>query len=263
MEKGYTKDDLKKYLQDMGLKSTDAIMIHSSMKSIGPVEGGADTVIDALMEYFSEGLLMTPTHTWRQMSAEYHVFDPETEPSCVGIIPNLFMKRPGVVRSLHPTHSIAAYGPQAAEYIRGEEDLTTPCTPGGVWDRLRMIHAKVLLLGVTHARNTFIHSVEEVLDVPDRLTPEPTLFHIKMPDGRLKEVAMQRHYNTKTAHISENYDKMLVGYEETGAAVRVKFGDADCFLCDAEKLYAVTEQVLKHEINCFIDRETIPAEWWK
>lgn len=68
----YTKEELKQQLKEMGLKSNDAVMVHSSMKSLGDVEDGADTVIDAFMEYFSEGLLMTPTHTWKQMSAEYN-----------------------------------------------------------------------------------------------------------------------------------------------------------------------------------------------
>ena len=45
----YTKQDLIQCLKDMGLKSTDAIMVHSSMKAIGEVEGGADTVVDAFI----------------------------------------------------------------------------------------------------------------------------------------------------------------------------------------------------------------------
>ena len=135
----YTKADLIGHLQQMGLKPTDAVMIHSSMKAIGAVEGGADTVLDALMEYFAPGLLMLPTHTWAQMNPDYNVFDPKTEPACVGILPNLFMKRSGVVRSLHPTHSIAAYGPGAAQYIEGEENCTTPCSKGGCWEKLRRL----------------------------------------------------------------------------------------------------------------------------
>lgn len=101
------------------------------------------------------------------------MFDVRRSPCCVGILPELFRQRPGVVRSLHPTHSMAAYGKDAAAYIEGELDANTPCTPGGCYDRLRAAHGKVLLLGVTHARNTFIHSVEEVLNVPNRLTDKP------------------------------------------------------------------------------------------
>ncbi len=263
MQQNYTKEQLKKDLRKMGIKPTDALMVHSSMKSIGPVEGGADTVVDAFMEYLAEGLLMMPTHTWKQMSTEYNVFDPKTEPACVGIIPNIFRTRQGVVRSLHPTHSVAAYGAGAAEYIRGEDDLTTPCSPGGCWDRLRDVNAKILLVGVTHARNTFIHSVEEVFDVPERFSEKPTEFQIKMPDGTLKAVSMYRHYNRHTAHISESFDKMLEGYETTGAAKKVKLGDAQCILCDAVKMFEVTGRILGREKNCFIERESIPKEWYR
>ena len=64
----YSKEHLKLQLAQMGLKPTEAVMIHSSIKAMGPMEGGADTILDALMEYFAEGLLMMPTHTWAQMS---------------------------------------------------------------------------------------------------------------------------------------------------------------------------------------------------
>ena len=62
--------------------------------------------------------------------------------------------------------------------------------------------------------------------------------------------------------ISDDFDKMKEGYFNTGAAKSFKFGDAECILCDAKKLYEVTGKILEKEINCFIDRETIPSEWY-
>ncbi len=261
----YTKEDLKKCLSDMGLSGKEAIMVHSSMKSIGEVEGGADTVVDALMEFFAQGLLMAPTHTWAQMSAEYATFDPQKEPACVGIIPNIFRKREGVYRSLHPTHSIAVYGEDAEEYIKGEENASSPCPPGGCWDRLGKIGAQILLLGVTHTRNTFIHSVDEAMGIPDRLTDEPTLMHIVMPDGALKDVQMYRHFNRTlgTGNFSEEFDKMKQAFYDLGAAKEVKFGDAACILCDAPGIAEVCQKLFTIEPNCVIDREEIPADWWK
>lgn len=170
----------------------------------------------------SKNMGLQPTHTWAQMSKEYSLFDPEKESACVGIIPNIFRKREGVIRSLHPTHSIAAYGPEAEEYVKGGR----------------------------------------LLDVPERLTEKPVDFQIKMPDGSIKEVAVHRHYNRFTPHISEEYDKLAEAYYELGAAKKVKLGDADCILCDAVKIYEVTKKVLSHEINCLIDRKEIPREWW-
>lgn len=259
----YTKHQLKTMIADMSITPTDTVLIHSSMKSIGPVDGGADTVLDAWMEYLQDGLFMLPTHTWAQMSEDYRVFDLVNEPSCVGILTELFRKRPGVVRSLHPTHSMAVYGARSHEYIRGEENVTTPCMPGGCWARLEDEHAKILLIGVGHERNTFIHAVEESVSVPDRLTAEPVEFFIRLEDGTMMERPVRRHYNSKEAHISEQYPKLEEAFYENGATKRVKFGDADCILCDAEKTAEVVRKVLAHEINCLIDREEIPREWWQ
>ena len=257
----YSKADLLCQLEKMGLKHTDKVMIHSSMKAIGEVEGGADTVLDAVMEYFSQGLVMMATHTWKQMSRDYHIFDPETEPACVGILPNLFRQRAGVYRSLHPTHSIAAYGVGAGEYVKGEENLSTPCAPEGCFGRLRDIGAYILLIGVTHARNTYIHSVEESFQVPGRFTDQPTVFQVKLPDGSFKDVEMYRHYNAREEHISDTFDKFTDGYYELGAARKVRFGDAECILCDAAKMYEATGRILERDINCFIDRVDIPGKW--
>ncbi len=259
----YTKADLKHDLAAMGLTGNETILIHSSMKSIGPVEGGADTVLDALMEFFAEGLLLLPTHTWRFINEENRVFDVRRSACCVGILPELFRQRPGVVRSLHPTHSMAAYGKDAAAYLEGELDANTPCTPGGCYDRLRAAHGKVLLLGVTHARNTFIHSVEEVLNVPNRLTDKPLQLTVVDAAGAQHTVYMRRHYNVQQPHISEDFVKLEQAYLDCGAARNTKFGDAACILCDAEGLFRVTRHVLAPNPEAFITEPVIPAERWQ
>ena len=259
----YTKADLKHDLVAMGLTGNETILIHSSMKSIGPVEGGTDTVLDALMEFFAEGLLLLPTHTWRFINEENRVFDVRRSPCCVGILPELFRQRPGVVRSLHPTHSMAAYGKGAAAYLEGELDANTPCTPGGCYDRLRAAHGKVLLLGVTHARNTFIHSVEEVLNVPNRLTDKPMQMTVVDEAGAQHTVYMRRHYNAQQPHISEDFVKLEQAYLDCGAARNTKFGDARCILCDAEGLFRVTRHVLAPNPEAFVTEPVIPPERWQ
>lgn len=259
----YTKQSLKQDLAAMGLTGAETILIHSSMKSIGEVEGGADTVLDALMEYFAQGLLLLPTHTWRFMDGGNTVFDVRNSPCCVGILPELFRQRPGVIRSLHPTHSMAAYGKDAAAYLAGELETSTPCAPGGCYDRLRTVHSKILLLGVTHARNTFIHSVEEVLNVPHRLTDKPLKLTVVDEAGESHTAYMRRHYNADQPHISEDFVKLEQAYLDCGAAQNTKLGDAKCILCDAEGLFWVTRHVLAPNPEAFVVEPVIPAERWK
>lgn len=258
----YTKQDLKGQLWQMGLLPKDTVLLHSSMKAIGEVEGGADTVLDALMEYFSEGLLLLPTHTWAQMGAAHPLFDPLTEESCVGLLTNLFRKREGVVRSLHPTHSLAGYGKHASEYLSGEEYCNTPCTPGGCYDRLKEVGGRILLAGVGHERNTYIHSVEEVLNVPNRLTDKPMEFYVKLPDGQNRKVYMRRHYNEMQPHISEDFVKLEQAFYDKKAAKKVRFGNADSILCDARGVFEITRHVLAKDPECLVTNPEIPKERW-
>lgn len=286
----YNKQQLQDQLESMGLKGDETILIHSSMKSIGEVDGGADTVLDAWMEYFKDGLLLLPTHTWKTVNADNPVYNPQTTPSCVGLLTNMFMKRDGVIRSLHPTHSMAGYGKSAAEYLAGEEYNNTPCTPGGCYDRLKDAGGKVLLVGVGHERNTYIHSVEEVLNVPNRLSDMPMelviellkedkdnknkkLPHYNRADGWKKcidsnggydnnnklcrKVYVRKHYNAQQPHISEDFVKLNQIFLDSGVVKKVKFGDADSLLCDAKGMFNVVRHVIAPDPECIVTKDTL------
>ena len=276
----YNKQQLKDQLESMGLKGDETILIHSSMKAIGAVDGGADTVLDAWMEYFKDGLFLLPTHTWKTVNADNPVYNPYTTPSCVGLLTNMFMKRDGVIRSLHPTHSMSGYGKNAAEYLAGEEYNNTPCTPGGCYDRLKEVGGKVLLVGVGHERNTYIHSVEEVLNVPNRLSDMPMELVIELQEesnnsGKLppynrdegwkkhtdnklcRKVYVRKHYNAKQPHISEDFVKLNQIFLDSGVVRKVKFGDADSLLCDAKGMFNIVRQVIAPDPECIVTKDTL------
>ena len=83
-------------LEDLGRAGIDPhgmLLCHFSMKKIGPVENGADTVLDALMEYMKNGLLIVPCHTWSNVDDENPVFDVRETKPCVGLLPDLFRRR--------------------------------------------------------------------------------------------------------------------------------------------------------------------------
>lgn len=276
----YNKQQLKDQLESMGLKGDETILIHSSMKAIGVVDGGADTVLDAWMEYFKDGLLLLPTHTWKTVNADNPVYNPYTTPSCVGLLTNMFMKRDGVIRSLHPTHSMSGYGKNAAEYLAGEEYNNTPCTPGGCYDRLKEVGGKVLLVGVGHERNTYIHSVEEVLNVPNRLSDMPMELVIELQEesnnsGKLppynrddgwkkhtdnklcRKVYVRKHYNAQQPHISEDFVKLNQIFLDRGVVRKVKFGNADSLLCDAKGMFNIVRQVIAPDPECIVTKDTL------
>jgi aminoglycoside 3-N-acetyltransferase len=256
-----TKKEMTRQLAGMGIRPEDTVLIHSSMKAIGHVEQGAEGVLDVLMTYLEPGLLILPTHTWHQINDVYTIYDPLTEPACVGILPNLFMKRPGVIRSWHPTHSVAAYGRDAASYTAGEEQWDTPCPRQGCWGKLIDRHARILFLGCSLKRNTFLHGVEEWNQVPNRIASFYQPLKIRLPDGSLMDRPMRRHH-APGLEISDHYDKMEASFLACGIAVKRRFGEAECFVCDAEGMDRLTSACLQRNIDLFADDQPVPREWY-
>ena len=250
----YTKQDLLSAIIELGIKPNDTLLIHSSYTAIGEVDGGADTVLDVFTEYLQDdGLLILPTHSWANIHADNTLFDPATEPSCVGYLTNLFMKRPGVIRSLHPTHSVAAIGKDAADYTSGEEYSDTPCPRKGCWGKLYDRKAKILFLGCTMKRNTYLHSVEEWNEIPDRIATDTVIYKIKMPDGSLRELPSHRHGCSSSSDVSFNYDRVEPTFKKNGAIRYGKIGKANSILGDAVMMADIVTQLLKRNPDLFTD----------
>jgi len=168
-----TKEDIIFSLECMGIEKGDTLLLHSALTSIGDVDGGADSVIDAFLEVIgSEGTLVMSTLTgWGAP------FDAKTSPSAVGYLSERFRTRSGVLRSLHPVHSVAAFG-KNAEYITKDHDkCETGCGEGTPYLKIAELRGKAILLGVDMDRNTTMHSMEEAIDAKYLLTldiPAPT-----------------------------------------------------------------------------------------
>lgn len=260
----YGKDDLLRQLEQIGVSPEATVMVHTSVKSVGSLENGGDTLLDALMEYFRPGLLLLPTHTWDKVGSETMIYDPLTSPPCVGILPKLLLQRKEAHRSLHPTHSIAAVGRRAEEYIQGEEDTGTPAPPFGCWGRLYEEKATILLIGVGQNRNTYLHGVEEYLDIPERLTPQPQEITIRLPDGFSIQRMFRRHYNSHTNDVSQYYVKMEPAFRQGGALRDGRLGDATVQICDAVQCREIMEEVHRHwEFDPFIDDRPMPESWYQ
>ena len=220
------------------------------MKAIGPVDGGPDTVLDALIEHLRSGLLLLPTHTWADWNNKDHLFDPCTEPSCVGVLSERFRRRAGVLRSLHPTHSIAGIGAPAATFLSGEERTRTPCPRHGCWGRLYDISARILFLGAPLRSNTFLHSVEEWHHIPDRLAAHATPFRIRLPDGTVIDCPQFRHHSS-LGDVSQNYGRIESELLSRGIAREGRIGDARSVLCDVRPMAEYVGELLVRNPNAF------------
>ena len=259
----FTKEHRKKQLAELGLCQNDTVTVHTSMKAIGEVEGGADTVIDAFCETLCEGLFLVPTHTWANVGRSQPVYDVRSTPACIGALPRTAATRRDGYRSLHPTHSLWGHGKGAEEYLRGEEAFCTPCAPTSAYGRLAEVGAKILLIGVGNDKNTFIHAVEEMADVPNRLSSEPLSLTVIDHNGNAIPVSMHRHFCTETNDVSRyfvNFEPALVA---CGAQTLGKLGNAQVRVVDAKKCRDVILEILSQaERDLCISYLEIPKEYY-
>lgn len=253
----HTKESLIAQLKRMDIGPTGTILIHSSMKSIGEVEGRADTVLDAFTEYMKEGLLIFPTHTWGVIGADNPKFYVDSTPSHIGILTELFRQRPGVIRSWHPTHSVSALGKDAAEFVKGNEQFDTPIARKSPWGKILDREAKILLVGVDLRRCTFIHGIEEWMDVPERLNDEHQALVTVLPDGTEIPVPSRRH----VSGISDRYWKVEKLLAEKGAIQYTKLGDAKVMVCDTVLFTKYITAMLEIDIDLFGDNEPLSEEF--
>ena len=163
---------LEAAIADRFPKDFEILMVHSSVSTLFPMY--RDTVGDLLkllLRMSAGRTLAMPAFffgTAEHFNHDYYrsnpVFDVRRTPSQMGLITELFRRRKGVLRSLHPTHSICASGPLAAE-LTSRHHLSPffagPCSPFGVMGR----HDTVILgVGVEYYRSlTQVHAIEDAM----------------------------------------------------------------------------------------------------
>jgi len=235
-----TKNDIIFALETMGVVRGDILLVHSAYTAIGEVDGGADTVIDALHEAVgADGTVVMSTLTgWGAP------FDRDTSPSAVGWLGECFRRRSGTLRSMHPVHSVAASGKHAAQIVAGHEDCPTGCGDGTPYHKLEQLGAKAILLGVDMDRNTIMHMLEErmnlkyllSLDIPaPTYTPDKKTFTlVKFPPGH-------RDFLSATPH-----------FRKSGAMVEGMIGKAVTKIIDIRRLAEVMEKILADDPLFFI-----------
>lgn len=162
-----THRDLVQGLRALGLKSGEVAFVHSSLRSFGHVEGGAETVVRAFLDVLGpEGTLTVPIFHRYFWEGPDQVWDRDHTPSRMGKISETVRTWPGALRSPHAPHPIAAVG-------RLAEDLTERynCSDfafDSPFSRLLELNAWIVLVGVDYNSCTMIHVIEERAEVPYR-----------------------------------------------------------------------------------------------
>lgn len=182
----WTEERLVGDLQELGLREGQTILAHTSLRGIGAIEGGAETLVRAFRRVLGDtGTLLVPTFTsahrdpmehWEtaggpedreRLRAQVPAFDPArpADIEVVGIFAEVVRQQPDAHRSHHPARSFAAIGAQA-EFLTANAPFHYPLGSNSPLARLHQLGGSVLLLGVDHAVNASLHLAEVWADVP-------------------------------------------------------------------------------------------------
>jgi aminoglycoside N3'-acetyltransferase len=162
-----TKSRLLNNLRESGLGYGDTLLVHSSLSKIGNVEGGSSTIIDALIDCVGDqGNIIMPTYSYVNSMAnttreENYIFDPEKSKSVVGIVTETFRNMKNVRRSIHPTHSICAFGPNSETIVSGHLTAETNFGVGTPFHKVREMKGKIVGIGIGIGPVTIYHTIED------------------------------------------------------------------------------------------------------
>jgi len=239
-----TKNQIMLQLKSFSKAKGKIVTVHTSLKAVGEIEGDGETLLNALIEYFTEngGLLCVPTHTWNS-----DVYDRRKAESCIGVLPRLAAAHPDGLRTLHPTHSMAVFGDRekALEFVKDDAVADTPANPIGCYGKIFENDGYVLLIGVGQDKNTYLHCVEEMLDTPNRLTDykvERTIIH---KDGS-EEKRYLYWFDDKLSDVSQKFPKFEAPFRHFNCIEDGVIGNAPVQLCNARKMKEVIELIYKN-----------------
>ncbi|MGW2097482.1 aminoglycoside N(3)-acetyltransferase [Streptomyces olivaceoviridis] len=228
-----TRDDIAAQLGLLGVETGETLLAHTSLSSLGWVNGGAVAVVQGLLDALGpSGTLVVPTQTgghcdpaawvnppvpeewWDRIRATMPPYDPLITPSLgVGVVPETVRTWPGARRSAHPQTSFAAVGPRAREITDGH---ATDCRLGerSPLARLEELGARVLLLGAGYDACTAFHLAEYRIPAPRVEVGRPAA------GGGWETV-------TEVSITSDRFDELGHDFERDRPVVRGRVGAAD------------------------------------
>ncbi len=231
-------------LRSIGLVNGQTVLVHTSLSSMGRVEGGANTVIDALLAAVGpDGTIIVPTLTGSEQDSPEcpPVFDPSTTSCWTGIIPETLRQRPTALRSHHPTHSVAAIGPKAATLTADHVRSVTPCDALSPYGKLaHRDEGMILLLGVTHEANTTLHAAEEAAEADYHLQPEFTRCQLNI-DGH----TLYRDYRLHSWDTARHFEVMEALCLAKGFQRNGPIGSTTARLIRAQPMFAFAVEMLR------------------
>jgi aminoglycoside 3-N-acetyltransferase len=244
MEKPLTQKDIVDDLRRLGLERGEAVEVHSSLGRMGFVEGGAPTVINALMDVVGEEgaivmsaylvtlpLPLTDEEKKKGIIAKVRKLDENTDcRTGMGVIADTFCKLPGTYLG-KGINRVCAWGRDAELHSHGYEYLLS-------------VDGWVLLIGVDINRCSCMHTAEDKVGLPEELTA-----HFELPE-EIKQQYPKDEWYVQYSDLQkplpvDAWGKVQVEAERRGLIRKGCVGKAECMLFKGRSVVDIYEEYLR------------------
>jgi aminoglycoside N3'-acetyltransferase len=223
-------------------------MVHANLRIDSGFKGAPNDLVGAFVDHVGqEGTLMMVSQPFRGYAYDYlHLgkpFDVRRTVSMMGLVPEMFRRRAGTLRSLHPTHPVLVYGKDAEQIIAGHESTRYPCGKGTPFEALKERGGKILFFDVSSGANTFFHHVED--SIKDRLPVrlyDPELFEVEVIDAAgAKQIVETYAFATGNVRNTARLDAELA---QRNLLVRARVGNSRMTLVESRDVENVMVELI-------------------
>ena len=237
--------DFKKLVSEfkrIGLRNGDVLLVHSSFKAFGGVEGGPQAVVEALLSVLGEeGTLIVPRFNF-DFSTYGTTWDVRSTPSHMGIISEFVRKDPRSKKVFHPIYPFSIIGKHANELVKHR--YKSGYGKDSIFNQLRVLDAKIIQIDKVYKSTTLIHHVEEMMKVGYKYYKDFRGYVIDENGKKYKDTFKLYVRDWEKGYVT---DVLPIGkiLEQEGVMKIDKIGDARIWYMKAEDVYRCTENAIK------------------
>lgn len=244
----YDAGALQKTLREMGVAADDTLLVHANFRTDSGFKGSPHDLVSALVGLVGDkGNLLMVSQPFRGYAYDYldkgKPFDVRKTISMMGLTTEMFRRRPGTIRSLHPTHPVLIQGRDAELLAADHEKCLYPCGAGTPFAKFRELHGKVLFFDVSSGANTFFHHVEDL--VKDRIgfpIYDDRLFSVEVIDREGRKQVVRTY--TFARGVVRHTDRLEEEMDRRGKLERRKVGNSRLILADAADFVTVMTEMI-------------------
>jgi aminoglycoside 3-N-acetyltransferase len=196
MRVGREHDALVPILRKCGVPRDGVLVVHSAIARLSRNGYAAEALTESFLDHVADGTLIMPTMTWRTVTPKNPVWDEVATASHTGVLSEIFRTRYASNRSIHPTHSVAAYGRAAAVLLGRHHIDDSPVSANSPYGLMREHDAHIMMLGVGLETCTAIHFAEETIAADIYLRPPASAetYQCRDRNGVVHTVCTRRHW---------------------------------------------------------------------